>query len=305
MHKYMHHIGDFNSATRFLSRLERSIYLDMMFMYYDTEKPLILDVDALCRKLAAHSGEEKEAVQYVLGEFFVRTDSGYFNARCDEVIREFYDSKSAKSAAGKASAAKREQDKQKRIAELNKQAADSEQAADSVCSGKQQDSTDVEQVLDSVPTDTQQNPTNLKPKTNNQYKKILSDPAGSNDVPPPKSSSQKIKPEQLAAFEKFYASYPRKVKKQEGQKAFAKIDLSKHPLETILTALERHKLTAQWQDKGFIPHPATWLNGQQWLDELDERDMQASQNQNKSGTPPQDRLPGAVYDEQGNFMFMR
>ncbi|MGE8450704.1 MAG: DUF1376 domain-containing protein, partial [Pseudomonadales bacterium] len=37
MNHYPHHIGDFNTATRHLSRLERAIYRDMRDMYCDTE----------------------------------------------------------------------------------------------------------------------------------------------------------------------------------------------------------------------------------------------------------------------------
>ena len=55
---YPHHIGDFNNATRHLTRTERSVYRDMLDMYYDTELPLPLDSKTLSRKLLARSDEE-------------------------------------------------------------------------------------------------------------------------------------------------------------------------------------------------------------------------------------------------------
>ena len=96
MHFYTKHIGDFNAATRHLTRIERSIYSDMIELYYDTEKPLITDVEKLCRLIAAHSEEEKKAVQNVLADFFILTDEGWFNKRCDEEIQRIY-SKSEKA----------------------------------------------------------------------------------------------------------------------------------------------------------------------------------------------------------------
>ena len=38
----------------------------------------------------------------------------------------------------------------------------------------------------------------------------------------------------------------------------------------MLTAIEAQKGSAQWQENGgqFIPHPATWLNGHRWEDEV-------------------------------------
>ena len=81
MNYYPHHIGDFNSATRHLTRIERSVYRDVIELYYDTEAPLCGDVDKLCRLLIARSDEEQAAVVQVLSEFFVDTDQGWRHAQ--------------------------------------------------------------------------------------------------------------------------------------------------------------------------------------------------------------------------------
>jgi uncharacterized protein YdaU (DUF1376 family) len=40
MHYYQHHIGDFIKDTSFLTNEEVGIYLKLLWIYYDTEKPL-------------------------------------------------------------------------------------------------------------------------------------------------------------------------------------------------------------------------------------------------------------------------
>lgn len=71
-------------------------------------------------------------------------------------------------------------------------------------------------------------------------------------------------------FERFWKAYPRKVNKPGAQKAFAKIDPDEELLQTMLTAIEKQKGSAQWQENGgqYIPHPATWLNGHRWEDDV-------------------------------------
>ena len=167
MNYYDFHIGDFRSATSHLTRIERSIYRDMIDMYYDTEEPLPLDLKMLNRKLAARDQEEQEAVIALLDEFFIKTESGYFNSRCDEEIQKYHSNQSKKSIAGKASAAKREQEKAARLALLNGHATDDQLNVDSDEHLFQQNSTGVEQTMDSSSSSVQLT-NNQKPITNNQ-----------------------------------------------------------------------------------------------------------------------------------------
>lgn len=103
VHYYSKNIADFNNATRHLTRLERSLYSDAIELYYDTEKPLTNDLNKLNRLLLAHTQEEKDALIVVLNEFFILTDDGYTNKRCDEEIQAFQ----AKSNKAKESINKR------------------------------------------------------------------------------------------------------------------------------------------------------------------------------------------------------
>ena len=115
MNYYSHHIGDFDRATRHLSRLERSVYRDLLDVYYDTEAPLVSDVASLCRKIIARTNEEATAVEQVLNEFFIETPNGWYHDRCEEELESYRTSTSQKSAAGKASAAKREAKRQQAL----------------------------------------------------------------------------------------------------------------------------------------------------------------------------------------------
>lgn len=90
MNYYPHHIGDFNNATRHLSRLERGIYRDLIELYYDTEQPLTLDIAALCRRILAQREDEPLAVEVVLNEFFIATPDGWLHERCEAEIAAYY-----------------------------------------------------------------------------------------------------------------------------------------------------------------------------------------------------------------------
>ena len=107
MKHYPHHMGDFDRATRHLTRLERSVYRDLIEMYYDTEQPLPLDQAIICRKILARSEDESTAVEQALNEFFIKTPTGWYHERCEEEIEKFRSNSSQKAVAGKASAAKR------------------------------------------------------------------------------------------------------------------------------------------------------------------------------------------------------
>ena len=72
------------------------------------------------------------------------------------------------------------------------------------------------------------------------------------------------------AFETFWNAYPKKKAKAAAEKAFKRIKVDDTLLTTMLSALEIQKRSKQWQDKQFIPYPATWLNQRRWEDEMDE-----------------------------------
>lgn len=174
MNYFPFHIGDFDRATRHLTRIERSIYIDLILLYYDTEKALTADLPALCRKVVARTDEEKIAVTAILAEFFIETPSGWFHERCEEVLADYRKSLSQASAAGKASANARAARKAAALA--------SNESPTGVERRLNERSTVVDESLNRRATDAQQNgndaPTNQEPITNNQKPKKKSTPPG-------------------------------------------------------------------------------------------------------------------------------
>lgn len=105
---YPHHIGDFNHATRHLTRVERALYRELIELYYDTERPLnACDFPSLCKRVLANSEEEQTAVAAILKEFFERDGDVWRHRRCDQELASYRAKQAAASRAGKASAERR------------------------------------------------------------------------------------------------------------------------------------------------------------------------------------------------------
>jgi len=79
-----------------------------------------------------------------------------------------------------------------------------------------------------------------------------------------KSKKKESRSPSLAEFDRFWKLYPRKENKGQAEKAWTKAVKIADP-EQIIQAVER---TPWNEDKQFIPHPASWLNGKRWEDEL-------------------------------------
>lgn len=74
----------------------------------------------------------------------------------------------------------------------------------------------------------------------------------------------------LHRFDEWYALYPRKTARGNAEKAWASLKPSDELIDTMIAALLGQREQPDWtKDNGaFIPHPATWLNGKRWMDEL-------------------------------------
>ena len=70
-------------------------------------------------------------------------------------------------------------------------------------------------------------------------------------------------------FDRFWELYPRKEGKKAARKAWDKIRPGIELQTQIRNALRQQKTSDQWTRDGgqYIPHPATWLNGERWKDE--------------------------------------
>lgn len=70
-------------------------------------------------------------------------------------------------------------------------------------------------------------------------------------------------------FEAFWQSYPNKKGKGQAAKAFRSA-IARSDRESFLAGYKAFLRISAGKDKKYIPHPATWLNGDRWLDEYEE-----------------------------------
>lgn len=80
----------------------------------------------------------------------------------------------------------------------------------------------------------------------------------------PDNTTRAAAPEE---FDRFWAKYPRKIGKGQAVKAWKAATKKAEP-EAIISGLNAH--LPQWAatEEKFIPHAATWLNGERWTDEV-------------------------------------
>jgi uncharacterized protein YdaU (DUF1376 family) len=83
LHYYQHNISDYRADTGHLTLLEHGCYHQLLDQYYLNEEPLPLDIDKIFRLLTARTQDEKDAIKNVLKDFFVETEAGFIQRRCD------------------------------------------------------------------------------------------------------------------------------------------------------------------------------------------------------------------------------
>lgn len=74
-----------------------------------------------------------------------------------------------------------------------------------------------------------------------------------------------------SSFEIFWSEYPRKIAKGQARKAFEKV-MSRDDaptIEILVSAIEQYRATIS--DPRYIAYPATWLNGERWLDSIEQK----------------------------------
>lgn len=104
-------------------------------------------------------------------------------------------------------------------------------------------------------TDVLDPPTRPDPTTKNKVKTSSSTAAPSTDDDP--------------NFDRFWATYPRRIGKGQARRAWTKALKAGTNPETIIEAAARFTAARGNEDPKFTPHPATWLNGERWTDTPD------------------------------------
>lgn len=89
MHFTKLHWGDYSKNTSHLSLLEHGVYMQIMRVYYSTEKPISDKQKYRC--IGARTEEEKAAVDAVLDDFFQQIDGKWHLERCDKEIKKYHE----------------------------------------------------------------------------------------------------------------------------------------------------------------------------------------------------------------------
>lgn len=96
MHYYQHHIGDFIRDTSRLNDSQCMAYLRLLWIYYESERPLPDDPAMLAMRI----GSDPDTVRMILSAFFTPSESEsgriWNQIRCESEIRKFQ--KKAESA---------------------------------------------------------------------------------------------------------------------------------------------------------------------------------------------------------------
>ena len=83
------------------------------------------------------------------------------------------------------------------------------------------------------------------------------------------SNPQPRKAEANTQAEAIYQVYPRRVKKPEALNAIRKA-MSSHAPDFLLERTQAYAAAIGWQERNFIPHPATWFNNEQFNDDPED-----------------------------------
>lgn len=99
MYYYKFNISDWHLATSHLSLEEEIIYFKLINFYYDSEKPIPLETQSVCRRLRLN--DFPGLVETVLHEFFIKSDDGWHHNRCDSEIEKYHHKAEVNQKVGK------------------------------------------------------------------------------------------------------------------------------------------------------------------------------------------------------------
>lgn len=86
------------------------------------------------------------------------------------------------------------------------------------------------------------------------------------DESPPKQPPKKTTMTE-EQFEAFWSAYPKKEDKKKAKTKFLKLESSLLP--KILESIARNKIENRKWKEGYIKNPLTWINGENWNDEIE------------------------------------
>ena len=93
-------------------------------------------------------------------------------------------------------------------------------------------------------------------------------------------------------FDEFWELYPRRVAKKAARTAWAKVNMNEVIATSIYENIQARLQSGDWHlnRKQYIPHPATYLNGERWNDEVLTHDYQNQQYSTSGRSSAVDRV---------------
>ena len=231
--------GDYLRDTRHLSPAKHGIYFLLLLHCWDQKGPVPLDEQEAAGIANCRSGDEIDALRYVLTKFFVRMDDGWYNKRMQLEIERFENISRQRSSAGRLGY----QAKAKQLA--SKCLADAKHLPLSPSPSQEED-----QRLTATP------PAAATPRL------VL--------TPPPCDEATKATPRAPAypaGFARFWAAYPpgRRDAKAECLKAWRAKGLE-GLADRVVNHIEALKKTEKWRG-GYEPSPLTYLRQDRFHDD--------------------------------------
>lgn len=230
MNFFPFHPGDYMLRTAHLDPIEDLAYRRLIDLYYVNEEPLQGNPEEISRVIRLRKNGEQVAA--VLQEFFVENTPGVWShSHCDEVIEQY-------------------RLKAKQAVENGKRGGRPKKTENEPNPNPEET-----QGFDSANPEETGSQANQEPITNNQNQEDQKTPA-----PAPEGD----------LFPKFWKLYPNKKGKTAAEKAWKKHKVTDDLFTLITQGLARQCTSPGWTKDGgqFIPHPATWLNGKRWEDEV-------------------------------------
>lgn len=222
-------IGDYLADTAHLTTAQHGAYILLIMHYWRTGKPLPDDEHQLCM-ITRMQMREWSKNRAVILSFFERANGVYVHHRVEHELSSAIERKQKNKVRAEAAAGARwrkSSDAQSMLVACSEHAPSNDQA-----------------LLEECPS----------PSPIHKTKRVNNPPI----VPPRGDVSD--------GFAAFWQAYPRKVGKGQAEKAYAKA-LKAADHETIMAACQRYAAERAGQDQQYTRNPATWLNGQGWLDE--------------------------------------
>ena len=250
------YIGDYLADTAYLTTEQHGAYLLLIMAYWRNGPPP--DNDAILASLTKMTPDAWSIARAVLGRYFIVGGGVWIHARIErEIEKAKKHRESAHEKAARAAAARWEKERERKMLGALPEALHGE-------------------MPQQCPSPS---PSPLPKQSQVQVQK--------------KGKIKTLGDLTIAdseAFDAFWSAYPRKKNRAAAIKAFRHVGPGLLP--TVFADIEARIRAGDWRldQPEYIPHPATYLNGNRWLDEITPRGQQNETSRSVDYDKP--RSPG-------------